>query len=118
MKKVWNLAMVLAGVGFLGGYMWGVDRWAGHFGRMSGELSPVAISGGLVAALIYVLVLGAWIIAGPGGAESQRVERSRRRPTAMVSYLVCRGEAVFSAAVLGSFCIGAAGIRTALWMVA
>jgi hypothetical protein len=99
----------------MGGYLWGVDRWAGHFGPMSSELSPVAVSGGLVAALIYVGVLGAWIIAGPGGVESQRTQR---RPAAMVSSLVFRGEAVFSAAVLGSFCVGAAGIRTALWMVA
>jgi hypothetical protein len=115
MKKIGNLAMLLAGLGFMGGYLWGVDRWAGHWGRAAGELSPVALSGGFVAALIYVGILGAWVVAGPGAVEARSAVGGSRN---IVSTLICRGEALFSAAVLGSFCLGAIGIRTALWMVA
>ncbi len=115
MKKIGNLAMLLAGVGFMGGYLWGVDRWANHFGRAADALSPVAVSGGLVAALIYVGVLGAWVLAGDGAVQPKSVKATSRN---IVSTLVCRGETLFSAAVLGSFFLGAVGIRTALWMVA
>lgn len=123
MKKIGNLSMLLAGVGFLGGYLWGVDRWAGRFGPAGAELSSVAVSGGLVAALIYVGVLGAWLFSGSLGASSvsRKVEcRSRRSRSVggVVAAVACRGETLFSAAALGSFVIGALGIRAALWMVA
>ena len=27
-SKVWAISLALAGLGFMGGYIWGVDRWA------------------------------------------------------------------------------------------
>ena len=90
--------LALAAVGFLGGYVWGVWRWAGHAGLDAEAVLSAALTGACTATVVYAASLAALF----GTAMI------RRAPGVDV---------VGPAAFLGSFVLGTGGIRAALWMV-
>lgn len=91
--------LALAAVGFLGGYVWGVWRWAGHAGLDAEPVLSAALTGACTATVVYA----ASLVALFGTAMI------RRAPGGM--------DVVGPAAFLGSFLLGTGGISAALWMV-
>ncbi len=89
--------IALAAIGFLGGYLWGVWKWAGVQGLDIEPLFSAVSLGATVATLVYAASLVA--LFGPS-----LLRRSQANGIAPVAFFL-------------SFLIGTGGIRAALWVV-
>lgn len=93
--------MMLTALGFLGGYLFGVIGFASVSGMPPGALVAASMWAALGASLVHAGVVGGWVKVV--GADSGALIGS------------FGGEVL---AVGGSFVVGAAGLRLALWTVA